>query len=81
MIDSLGYSSAKASTFDVVPTPDTPPISSLGRWHWHYRALIKLRDRLLKQRADLAAQFSSHWSHSVSISQTLPLISSIMTWP
>jgi RNA polymerase-binding transcription factor DksA len=54
MIDSFGYGPGKASTPDVLPSPDTST-SSLGRWHWHYRALIKLRERLLKQRAELAA--------------------------
>jgi RNA polymerase-binding transcription factor DksA len=55
MIDSFGYGSGRASTLDVLPARDTSPISSLGRWHWHYRALIKLRERLVKQRAELAA--------------------------
>jgi DnaK suppressor protein len=54
MIDSFGYGPGKASTLDVLPSSDTST-SSLGRWHWHYRALIKLRERLLKQRAELAA--------------------------
>jgi RNA polymerase-binding transcription factor DksA len=54
MIDSLGYGAAKASTFDVLSTLDRSCNSSLGRWHWHYRALIKLRERLLRHRAELA---------------------------
>ena len=55
MIDSLGYGLGKASTLDVLPPPHSVAKSSLGRWHWHYRALVKLRERLLKQRAELAA--------------------------
>jgi RNA polymerase-binding transcription factor DksA len=55
MIDCFGYGSGKASTVDVLPAPECSTKSSLGRWHWHYRALIKLRERLLKQRAELAA--------------------------
>jgi RNA polymerase-binding transcription factor DksA len=55
MIDSLGYGSPKASTFDVLPVPDTRLASAFSRWHWHYRALIKLRERLMKHRAELAA--------------------------
>jgi len=55
MIDSLGYGSPKASTFDVLPVPDTQLASAFGRWSWHYRTLIKLRERLLKHRAELAA--------------------------
>jgi DnaK suppressor protein len=55
MIDSFGYGSGKASTVDVLPAPDRSTKAPLGRWHWHYRALIKLRERLLKQRAELAA--------------------------
>jgi RNA polymerase-binding transcription factor DksA len=55
MIDSLGCGSPKASTFDVLPMPDTLVPSASGRWHWHYRALIKLRERLLEHRAHLAA--------------------------
>ena len=55
MIDCFGYGSGKASTVDVLPAPDCSTKSWLGCWHWHYRALIKLRERLLKQRAALAA--------------------------
>src|SRR4026209_2165934 len=55
MIDSLGYGLGKASTLDVLPAPHSTAKSSLGRWHWHYRTLIKLREQLLKQRAELAA--------------------------
>jgi RNA polymerase-binding transcription factor DksA len=55
MIDCLGYGSPKASTLDVLPTPHPPRPSLPGRWHWHYRALVKLRERLLKDRAQLAA--------------------------
>jgi RNA polymerase-binding transcription factor DksA len=55
MIDCFGYGSGKASTVGVLPAPECSTKSSLGRWHWHYRALIKLRERLLKQRAELAA--------------------------
>jgi RNA polymerase-binding transcription factor DksA len=55
MIDSLGCGAGKASTLDVIPAPSFSARYSLGRWHWHYRALIKLRERLLRQRAELAA--------------------------
>jgi RNA polymerase-binding transcription factor DksA len=55
MIDSPGYGAGKASTLDVLPAAATSAGSSLRRWNWHYRALIKLRERLLKQRAALAA--------------------------
>src|SRR5688572_20253616 len=55
IIDPLGYGSGRASTLDVLPAPETSARSPQGRWHWHYRALIKLRERLLKQRAELAA--------------------------
>jgi RNA polymerase-binding transcription factor DksA len=55
MIDSLGYGSPRASTFDVLPVPDARLASAFGRWRWHYRALIKLRERLMKHRAELAA--------------------------
>ena len=55
MIDSLGYASPKASTFDVLPVPDTQLASAFSRWSWHYRTLVKLRERLLKHRAELAA--------------------------
>jgi RNA polymerase-binding transcription factor DksA len=60
MIDSLGYGAGKASTFDVLPAPATSAGSALRRWNWHYRALIKARERLLKQRAALAAVILDH---------------------
>lgn len=55
MIECFGYGSPKASTLDVLPMPDPPCPSLPGRWHWHYRALVRLRERLLKHRAQLAA--------------------------
>jgi RNA polymerase-binding transcription factor DksA len=55
MIDSLGDRLRKASTVDILSPPATSAGSSLRRWQWHYRAMIKLRERLLKERAELAA--------------------------
>jgi len=52
MIDSSGYGLPGVSSFEVLARP---ALSALGRWRWHHGALVKLRERLLKQRAELAA--------------------------
>jgi RNA polymerase-binding transcription factor DksA len=56
MIDSLGYGSVKASTLDILPAQDPGTSFSYGRWKWHYRALVRLRQRLLEHRAHLTAE-------------------------
>ena len=54
-IDSLGWGSTRASTLDVVSASPKPAAIPRHRWYWHYRALIKVREGLLKHRVELAA--------------------------
>ena len=54
MIDPPGCAEGRACTFDVLPGPNGSMSNRFGRWRWHHAALVKLRERLLKHRTELA---------------------------
>jgi RNA polymerase-binding transcription factor DksA len=54
MIDAPGSAEGRAGTLDVLPGPNGSTSNRLGRWRWHHAALVKLRERLLNHRTELA---------------------------